>query len=187
LVLEQVTMRELVTVATGSPRFELKLMPVATANSELHTAARREIKLLCLADGTDTFILHNRFVGGDVWSDELGDYTDPVWETVVLHSGREMFEAIPTGPDSTGRLEWSGGSISWNTVAVEWLREGPEPVLLAAKGAHIYTTCFDGNPCEFLVDLELFGPMGEWRLTRSLMGPSSFTLVTGEPSLEPSA
>ena len=185
--LKQVTIRELVTVATGSPRFRVKHMPTSTLRPELHTENSREIGLFCLSDETDTFILHNRFVGGDLWSDELGDYSAPVWETVVLWTGPDIFEDITTGSTSTGQLEWAGGSIRWNTVGVELLLQQTEPVSLAVRGALVYTTSFDHAPCEFLVELELVGPMGEWRLTRSIMGPSGFTLATGELTVKPSA
>jgi len=187
LELKQVTIRELVTVATGSPRFHVKHMPAATLRSELHTENSREVGLFCLADETDTFILHNRFVGGDQWSDELTDYSAPVWETVVLRSGPDIFEGIATGPTSTGQLKWAGGSIGWNTVEVELLLQRTQPVPLAVSGALVYTTSFERAPYEFLIELELVGPMGGWRLMRSAMGPSGFTLATGETTFKRSA
>lgn len=173
-------MRELVTVATGAPRFRVKYMPMSTLRAELHTEDSREIGLFCLADEINTFILLNRFVGGDTWSDEPGDYSDPVWETVVLRSEPDVFENIATGPTSTGRLEWAGGSFGWNTVAVEPLLHGTEQVTVAVRGALVYMASFDGAPCEFVVEVELYGPTGEVRLKRSVTGPNSFTLATSE-------
>lgn len=164
-------------MASGAPRFRAKHMPTATLRPELHTETSREIELFCLADDTDTFILHNWFVGGDVWSDELGDYTQPVWETVVLRSSVGTFENIATGPESIGRLEWSDGSIAWNTTAVELLQHRGDAVTFAIAGALVHTTNRDGSLHDFLVELELTSQRDEWRLKRSGMGPSSFTLA----------
>jgi hypothetical protein len=182
LKLKQVTIRELVAATTASPRFRIKHQPMIADLPQHHTPISRETSLFCLADETDTFILHNRFVGGDTWSDDLGDYSTPVWETVVLHSGSEVFENIAAGVDNHCRLDWPGGSIMFNTVSVERLMRGTEPASLAVSGALVYTTVFEGAPCEFLVELELVGPLGEWRLSRSAIGPGGFTLTTAKPS-----
>jgi hypothetical protein len=60
------------------------------------------------------------------------------------------------------------------------LRENP--VIFAVGGALAYTTSIDGTPHEFLVDLELTSAAGEWRLKRSSLGPSGFTLAHPEPT-----
>ena len=174
--LEQVSIGEFVAATAGLPRFHAKHMPTQTLRQELHTEASRLIALFCLADDADTFILHNRWVGGDVWSPELGDYTDPIWETVILRSTSEAFGAIPTGPDSTYRIEWSGGVIQWNTVGVELVTLLGEPVTFGVQGALAYTTGIDGSPHEFLVELELPSISGEWRLKQA-SAPSDFLLA----------
>jgi len=179
--LDQVTMGEFLAVAAGSPRFRGKYMPTQTLGQELHTEASRLVGLFCLADDADTFILHNRWVGGDVWSPELSDYTDPIWETVVLRSTADTFAAIPTGPDSTYRIEWSSGVIQWNTASVEELAHGGEQVTLGVSGALTYTTATEGNPHEFLVELELPSLSGEWRLRQSST-PSAFILARNAAS-----
>lgn len=174
--LDQVSIGEFLAAAAGQPRFRVKHMPTQTLRRDLHTEASRLISLLCLADDVNTFILHNRWVGGDVWSPELGDYTDAIWETVVLRSSAEAFAAIPTGPDSTHRMEWSGGVIQWNTVSVELLTDLGEPVTFGVSGALAYTTGIDGSPHEFLIELELPSLAGEWRLKQS-SAPSDFVLA----------
>lgn len=185
--LDQISIRELVTVAAGPPRFRVKLMPTMTLRSELHTQSSREVGALFLADDADTFVLHNRWVGGDVWSEELGDYTDPIWETVILRSSAATFKDVAAGPESTGRLEWSGGTIAWNTAAIEVLAEGPQPVALGVAGALVYTTSSGGTPYEFLVELDLPSVADHWQLKRSLMGPSGFTLARVEAAMQGAA
>jgi hypothetical protein len=176
-----------VAVATGAPRFRLKHMPTATRMSELRTEISGEIGLFCIADESDTFILHNRFVGGDAWRKELGNYTDAIWETVVLRSSTGAFEELATGHDSTGRLEWSGGSIAWSGATVELLLHDGAPVIFGVGGALVYTTSLDGTAHEFLVELELAGSEGEWRLKRSAIGPNAFALARHEPAAQASA
>ena len=185
--LDQTSMREFVAIAAGSPRYRVKYMPTATLRPELHTETCREIALFCLADDTDTFILHNRWVGGDDWNEELAEYTAEIWETVVLRSSADMFENIATGPDSTLRLEWSNGVIAWNTAEVELLLHDGNPVTFAVGGALSYTTSLDGTPHEFLVGLEFTGPVDEWRLKRSGTGPGGFALARREPTSRASA
>jgi hypothetical protein len=187
LDLDQVSMGELVTVAAGPPRFRAKLMPTMTLRSELHTQSSREVGVLFLADDADTFVLHNRWVRGDVWSEELGDYTNPIWETVVLRSSAATFENVAAGPESTGRLEWSGGRIAWNTAAIDVLAEGRQPVALGVAGALVYTTSSEGAPHEFLVELDLPSAADHWQLKRSLMGPSNFTLARIEATIQGAA
>lgn len=174
-------------VAAGVPRFRAKLMPTMTLRSELHTKSSREVGVLFLADDADTFVLHNRWVGGDVWSEELGDYTDPIWETVILRSSAAAFGDVAAGPESTGRLEWSGGSIAWNASAIEVLAEGPQPVALGVAGALVYTTSCGGTPYECLVELDLPSVADHWQLKRSLMGPSGFTLARAEAAMQGAA
>jgi len=177
--LGQITIGEFVAATAGPPRFRVKYMPTQTLSRELHTETSRLVGMFCLADDSQTFILHNRWVGGDVWSPELGDYTDPIWETVVLRSDVKAFERIPTGPHSTHRIEWAAGVIQWNTVAVEPFAFGGENVTLGVSGALSYTAAIDGSPHEFLVELELTSLIGEWRLARS-SGPSAFVLARHE-------
>lgn len=174
--LAQISIGELVATAAGQPRFRVKYMPTQTLRSELHTATSRVVGLLCLSDETHTFILHNRWVGGDEFDPATGDYTEPVWETVVLRTTAEAFQAIPTGADSTCRLEWPGGLIQWNSVLVEALAECGEPVVVGVGGALAYTTATGGRPHEFLVELELPSSAGDWRLER-LSAPSEFVLA----------
>ncbi|WP_337186104.1 hypothetical protein [Phenylobacterium sp.] len=174
--LEQVSIGEFVAAAAGPPRFRAKHMPTQTVSQELHTEVSRLIALFCIADDTDTFILNNRWVGGDIWSQELADYTDPIWETVVLRSSAKTFEAIPTGPDSVCRMEWAGGFVQWNAVAVEPFTYLGEPVTFGVGGALAYATAVDGRPHELLVELELPSRLGEWRLRRSPT-PSAFVLA----------
>lgn len=185
--LDQVSIRQFVAVAGGSPRFRAKFMPTLTLRPELHTEASREVELFFLADDNDTFILLNRWVGGDVWSEELGDYTNPVWETVVLRSRAAMFESIATGPKSTGHLEWPGGNTGWDTVALELFVQGAEPVAFAVEGALVYTTSIEGAPHDFLVELDLTGPTNAWQIRRSIMGPAAFTLAQMETPSQRSA
>jgi len=177
--LNQITIGEFVAAAAGPPRFRAKYIPQQTLSRELHTETSRLVGMFCLADDTQTFILHNRCIGGDVWSPELNDYTDPVWESVILRSDAEAFEGIPTGPDSTHRIEWAGGVIQWNTVSVESFAFAGEKVTLGVNGALAYTTGIDGSPHEFLVELELTSPGGDWRLGRS-SSPSAFVLARHE-------
>lgn len=183
--LNQGSMREFVAVATGSSRFRVKLMPTATLHSELHTETSREIRLLCLADDTYTFILHNKWVDGDDWSEELGDYT--------AMSGRQLSSARAWTPltgwrqGPTAQPEWSDGSIAWNAVPVELLPGDEAPATFAVGGALVYTTGLAGTPHEFLVELELTGPAEEWRLRRSAMGPAGFTLARQKSPSEVSA
>lgn len=151
-------------------------MPIQTARSELHTDSSRLIELICLADDTDAFILFNFFVDGDVWSPELGDYTDPAWETVVLRSTVDAFTEIPTGPDGTYRIEWAGGLILGAAVGVDLLTYLGQPVILGVRGALAYTKCSNSSPKEFLFELDLPSPMGDWRLERS-SSPGAFTLI----------
>lgn len=174
--LEQVSIGEFVAAAAGKPRFQAKYMPTQTLNRELHTETSRLIGMFTLADEADTFILHNRFVGGDVWSPELGDYTDPIWETIVLRSTAEAFAAIPTGSDSTCRIEWGGGFLQWCAASVELFTHRSEPVIFGVSGALAYTIGVDGSANEFLVDLELPSSAGEWRLRRS-SAPSDLVLA----------
>jgi hypothetical protein len=162
-------------------------MPVLGLKPELHTSTHREIGVFCLGDENDTFVLLNLFVGGDAWSEEINDYSAPIYETVVLRAGPDVFEEITTGPNSTANLEWAGGSGGWNTVPVELLLQNTELVLLAVNGAQVYTTCFEGAPHDFLVELELFSPIGEWRLSRSVVLPNFFALVSGQAGCVPGA
>lgn len=174
--LDQVSIGEFVAATVGQPRFRAKYMPTQTLRRDLHTEVSRLIALFCIADDADTFILHNRWVGGDDWSPDQGDYTDPIWETVVLRAPAEAFGAIPTGPDSIYRMEWSDGVIQWNAVSVEPFTHLGEPVTFGVSGALAYTTGIEGSPYEFLVELELSSLVGEWRLKQS-SDPSSFVLA----------
>ncbi|WP_231733181.1 hypothetical protein, partial [Phenylobacterium sp. CCH12-B4] len=174
--LAQISIGEFVAAAAGQRRFRVNYMPTQTLRSELHTAASHVVGLFCLSDEAHTFILHNRWVGGDELDTATGDYTEPVWETVVLRATAEAFEAMPTGAESTCRLEWPGGVIQWNTVSVEALTERGEPVVVGVGGALAYTSGVDGRPHEFLVELELPGSAGDWRLERSST-PSQFVLA----------
>jgi len=106
---------------------------------------------------------------------------------VILRSTAATFKDIGAGPQSTGRLEWSGGSIAWNTAAIEVLAEGPQPVTLAVAGALVYTTSSGGTPYEFLVELDLPTVADKWQLKRSPMGPSSFTLARIEATMQGAA
>lgn len=174
--LDQVAVGEFVAASAGPPRFRAKYMPTQTLRGELHTDASRLIGMFCLTDEVDTFILHNRWVGGDVWNPDLNAYTDAIWETVVLRSSADTFAAIPTGPDSTCRIEWSGGVIQWNACPVELFAHGEEQVTFGVSGALAYTTAIEGKPHEFLVELELPGLTGDWRLRQS-SAPSDFVLA----------
>lgn len=170
-MLKQISVREFVAAAAGARRFRAKVIPVGAVTPEHDPGASQSLTLLSLADDRDTFILHNRFVSGDEWSEELGDYTDPLWETVTLRSGPELFESTAPG------LEWLGGSFAWNN-GLELLMHGGTPATFAVGGALTYAFSPDGSPYEFLVELELTGPAGAWRLKRS-MGPAVFRLVRG--------
>ncbi len=173
---QQICLSEFVVATAGQPRFLAKTMPTQTARGELQTDSSRLIGLFCLADDTDAFILQNRFVSGDVWSPELGDYADPVWETVVLRSTVDAFTAIPTGPGTTHRIEWAGGLIQWAAVAVDPLTYLGQPVILGVGSALAYTTSNHGSPIEFLSELELPSSTAEWRLERS-PSPTAFILA----------
>lgn len=174
-------------MATGSPRFRVKYMPTSTGVREFHTETTHETLMLCIGDDTDTFILRNVILQDGEYIEDLEYYSDPITETAILRSGPDVFEQIVTGPASTGRLEWSGGSIFWNTCPVELLLRRTEPVLIAVGKALAYTTSFNGAPLEVLVDLELVGPVGQWRLTRSVRGSGLFTLTDGDPAVKLSA
>lgn len=181
---QQISLGEFVARAAGRPRFRAKHKPTQTDRRELPTDSSWPVGLFCLADETDAFILHNRFVGGDVWSPELSDYTDPVWETVVLRSTADAFTAIPAGPDSTHRIEWSGGSVQWNSVLVEPLTHLDQSVTLGVGGALIYTTSNHGRQHEFMVELELPSATGAWRLKQG-SDPSAFTLTPSRLTPDP--
>ena len=176
LRLHQVSIGEFLVAAGGEPRFRAKLMPVQTARADLHTKAVRQASLLCLADSKDAFFLFNWFVGGDVWNPETGDGAEPVWETVVLRSTPDVFEAIPTGPDSTYRLPWHGGLVQGANVPVETFTDHGEPVALGVGGASLYITSYDGRVCEFITELELPSATRHWRWARA-SSPSAFVLT----------
>ncbi len=182
MTLTAVSISELVVAAAGKPRFRVKYMPTLTVRAELHTEKSHEIGLFCIADDERTFVLGNRWIGGDEWSSELQDYTAPIWETVALRSTAGLFDEIPTGAGSTYKLEWPDGVISWNTVGLEVLAIGEEPVLLAVEGARVAIIAFDGKPYEFITELWLVGTQGNWQLKRSTYGPDGYTLVRGEPT-----
>jgi hypothetical protein len=170
-------LREFVVAASGAPRFRAKFGPTGTLFPDLHTPTSREVGWLCLADDRNMFLLHNRWVGGDVWSDELGDYTDPAWETVVLRAPASTYDEMPVGDESTYQLECSEASIGWNNCRVEELKAGEIAAILGVAGVTAYTVSFDAKPCEFLIELDLPGLAGSWQLRRSSQGPTAFTLA----------
>lgn len=176
LRLRQVSIGEFVAAAGGEPRFRAKLKLSQTARADLRTDTVRQASLLCLADGDDAFFLFNWFVGGDVWSPETGDCTDPIWETVVLRATADVFEAIPTGPDSTYRLQWPGGLVQWAIVPVEPFTHLGEPMVFSVGRASVHITSYDGRACEFITELELPSATGEWRWERTA-SPSAFVLT----------
>jgi hypothetical protein len=183
LELKQISIRELVAVASGSRTFCANMMAGARPPG-LHAATLR-VGLFWLANEADTFILHNRWVGGDVWSEELDDYTTPVWETVVLHAGTDAFNRFLLGPDA-GRLAWPRGLLIWSPAAAEPLIHDGVPIALGVGGALVYTTSLDAALYDFLVELHLASPAGDWRLMRSAQAPSGFSLRRGEATYQES-
>jgi len=157
LSLEQISMREFVTATEGEPRFRAKFAPhnLLTRPS---SGSSRQVGLFRISDGSQVFIIFNRFAAGDEWDPEAEDYTDAVWETAIFRSDETAEDAA---------------------IAVELLQDGDGPAVFAVAGALAYTKSVDGQAYEFLIELELAGASGGWRVTRSA-SPESFTLARYE-------
>lgn len=134
-------------------------------SQSLFAPGERQIGMFHLTDGNEVFAFFNSFAGGDEWDSGAEDWTDAVWET---HVTRFVGGSAAMAADAN--------SI-WNHVPVEVLAHEGEPVALAVKGMVTYNVSLDGQPIDFLIELELVSAVGEWRIKRSRTGPQSFALV----------
>ncbi len=178
---EQISLGEFLVATAGPPRFQAKLLRNETARVDLHTEVSSEIGVFFMADQSDAFILLNRWAGGDAWSSELNNYTEPAWESVVLRTSVDRVDDIPTGSTRNLRVDWPGGVFNVGGGLFEPFLVNSCPMIFSIGGVLAYTTAIADASYEFLVDLELVGDTEEWRLKRSSRGPNGFTLARHEP------
>ncbi|OYX33088.1 MAG: hypothetical protein B7Y99_07855 [Caulobacterales bacterium 32-69-10] len=158
--LQKLSIREFLEAASGTTPFEALYAPVGYAITPPREE-RIQIGHLWLSDGLRAFVIFNCFVG-EAPSEIEGGYPEPFYETVILSMPLERFAEIQPGPSVSYEYQWDDWKSGTAGALVERLSWKGSDVRLGAKSATIYTVRFEGRWLEYLTELELPSPEGNW-------------------------
>lgn len=147
-------------VASAAPRTFL----MTYAAIESPRFVERQATIVCLHDEAGSFFLFNQILALSQWIPETGDYTEDVYESVVLAASAEAGRDLRLGEHDRFELEWPGGPMIW--APADFRRLAPAEGRLCVLWSVVGGLCFEGRACNFLLDLRLRAATGDWRVRR---------------------
>src|SRR5262249_47571105 len=137
------------------------------------------VSAICFSYESLSLLVLNQLAVAEIWDPATQCETQSdIFETVFLTAGKDLYDEISIGEAFHFSANWAGGSARVGPVkGLELYESGDRPRVLHLHSAKIHCEYHLGRSYEFLVEMPLFAPTTEWRLSPIANFPNFLSLM----------